>query len=103
MYVLIEAKLAAEASGDITVGLENSNYPLPATLYAIGALDGVEEIPIQYWDGAAWRNSAYALSVASPQVSVYTPGTLRLNKPITVNQVGVGIAVSRAWKDWTAP
>jgi hypothetical protein len=91
MYKLIlPPQTAAKIGSAITVGLDGGPS-IPATLYVVGLLDGVEEIAVQYWDGSTWRSSGQVLSVTAPLLSLNSALTLRINKPITANAVGVGL------------
>jgi hypothetical protein len=91
MYrLIVPPQTAAKIGSALTVGLEDGPS-IPATLYVVGLLDGVEEITVEYWDSATWRNSQWSLAVANPLLSLYSPLTIRINKPITANTVGVGI------------
>ena len=88
--LIIPPQTAAKIGSPLTVGKEDGPS-LPATIYVVGLLDGVEEVAIEYWDGATWRDSQWALEVDRPLLSLYSPLTLRINKPVTANAVGVGI------------
>ncbi len=94
MPEVITPQTTAETSGTLILGREGG-LPLPATLYVIDALDGVEEITVEYWDGAEWRDSQQRLDVGHPMLSLYSPAIIRVDKPITVNEVGVGTYTSR--------
>jgi hypothetical protein len=89
-YTLLVPQTAAFIGSPITVG-RDEGPSIPATLYVVGLLDGVEEITVEYWDGATWRSSGQVLSVAAPVLSLYSALTIRINKPITTNAVGVGL------------
>ncbi len=91
MYrLIIPPQTAAKIGNPITVGRVDGPA-LPATLYVVGELDGVEEITVEYWDGSGWQDSQQVLSVDVPLLSLYAPLTVRCNKPVTVNDVGAGI------------
>jgi len=88
--VLLSPSTSTSTSAPITVG-RASALSVPATAHVIGALDGSEEVVIQYYEGNEWRNSQVTLSVGTPMRTLYSPLTVRFIKPITVNVVGIGI------------
>jgi hypothetical protein len=99
-----------------SVVIENVNQHtlLPITFYAIGLLQGIETVTLQYWDGFAWRNAnmcgnagvvldvdnalraIYANLSSFSKANDYYKSNMRLVKTATATEVGAGMSLRGA-------
>ena len=64
------------------------------TLFISGDIGAAEDIVVEYKDGNTWRDcvvdgNTLALNEDNTILAIYAPGKFRVNKPVTVNAVGV--------------
>ena len=111
MISIIEAQTTSAVSE--TVKLENeASYSsprgyytstVPCTLCVDGTLGSTEEITIEFFVNGNWQtlksnDATTTLTESNNVVSLYAPLTIRINKPVTANSVGVcaSVKISKA-------